>query len=59
MRKMRVAVTAWTEEQVQNILLYGKCRICGEPREKFMIDKTTDGKRVVTAGIICPNGHGQ
>jgi hypothetical protein len=35
---------------------YGLCRVCREPRRAAMTDEMVDGKRVVTHGLVCPNG---
>lgn len=47
----------YTPEQLRKIALYGKCVICGAPRE-HRITREGDGKSATyVAEMICENGH--
>lgn len=47
-----------TDEQVKNVMLYGRCVLCGAPRERFT-ERREDrqGFKIFEAGLRCSNGH--
>jgi len=50
-------VTERTPEQILNMMRYGACRVCGEPREARIEEHVEDGQRFAEHVLICPNGH--
>lgn len=51
--------SGWTQEQAANAARWLCCMTCGAPREHRMTEMMENGRKVVTLGIVCPNGHPQ
>ncbi len=47
------------EEQLRNMELYGRCRVCMAPRERETVVVEDDGYTRTSMSIVCPNGHQQ
>ena len=65
----------WTPEQLQNVMRYGTCQMCGAPREvratgatmlegealpvSRAAEKVPPLREVPVMALVCPNGHPQ
>lgn len=48
-----------TENELQNLMVYGQCWTCGEPRFPQETVTWEGGKTIRHLTMTCPNGHAQ